>query len=838
MIPALRPLPDGMAKDAPEAGWHDARRRLALILPEIPPIGLVPALRGDLGALYRQVAARELRALPVQGDPPTGFPVAGDPRFWPGLLGRLLYDWPHRCLPDIGALADCPPALLEAVVHTLLDAGLPLDANETETARREAWYASLIGWIEAAVSADPAGYRARLLLRAFQTGCNFLAHFRGRADPETLARRGRLIAHLAGAAGPPLLTPRQKGRMRLGFLVFDADNRTETRALLPFLAGLDRTRTEGFLFLLHGIRSDAARANAALAERIVDLSGVPAAERADYIRGFDLDILVFANNLLGRSGDYPRLACQRLARRQVATIASPASTGLPGIDRFLTSTEAESGYIAGRYIEAPLLMEGLPVCFAEPALPVNRPPEADRIDRQVAELRRAVAGPATLLLAMAHAAKLNPVLRDCWLSILARAPDTVLLLLPGNPGWTVPVAQRAVLRWMRDAATARGLDARRIAAAGPYRSRAALAHLARRADIFLDSFPYAGCASLIDPLRAGTPVIALEGDSQKEKQGAALLRAIGLDALVAGDPAAYADIAGTLAENTGAREQWRNRILSRIEAAPFLDPADFGRRAAACWEALFREIVEEEAQADPLAAEALRGDIRSEGLGTGWHTVEARAWRWSMGGEAARLTLPVPFAGAAVLELALRHLPPGAREGLRLEIGGQPVPHRLLPSPDPAEAALLRAAVPEALLTAGTADTAEIALYAPPHMADGDPRPLGVALSRFALHPAAGDIRIDASTPLLATGWEVSCGLFRLPPRRTGTIFLRQPLAGRHLLLLDGVQAEAPPRLTAGGREFTLHEGGIAYLPACDRIALTADSGLSLAGFILSPVAL
>ena len=51
------------------------------------------------------------------------------------------------------------------------------------------------------------------------------------------------------------------------------------------------------------------------------------------------------------------------------------------------------------------------------------------------------------------------------------------------------------------------------------------------------------------------------------------------------------------------------------------------------------------------------------------------------------------------------------------------------------------------------------------------------------------------------------------------------------------MQAEAPPRLIAGGQDIALRDG-IAYLPPCDRIALTADSGLSLAGFTLSPVIL
>ena len=830
MIPALRPVPD----DAPEEVWREARRRLALILPDIPPIGLATALRGDLGALYRQVAARNLRALPEAHDPPPAFPETDDPRFWPGLLARLLHDWPHRCLPDIAALDQCPPPLLEPVVRALLDTGLPLDDDDAETARREAWFVDLIRWIEARVLADPGHPDGRALLRAFLESGNFLAHFRGATDRATLARRGRLLALAAGPAGPPPM-PRKPGRLRLGFLALDAGDRTETRALLPFLAGLDRARIESFLLLLHGIRSDTARANASGAERILDLSGVPEAERADYIRGFDLDILVFANNPLGRSGAYPRLACQRLARRQVATIASPASTGLPGIDRFLTSSEAENGDIAARYTETPLLMEGLPVCFAEPPIPVHRPPESHLIDRQVADLRRTVPGTATLMLAAAHAAKLTPALRECWLAILDRAPGTVLMLLPGNPGWSVPVEGRAVLHWMRESAVARGLDARRIAVAGPFRGRAALDYLARRADLFLDSFPYAGCASLIDPLRAGTPVIALEGTTQKERQGAALLRAIDLSGLMAGDPAAYAGIAATLAQDARARERLRTRILSRIETAPFLDPADFGRRAAACWEMLFREIMQEEAQSDPLAADALRGDVRAEeGFAAGWHAAEEAGWRWSIGGEAARLSIAVPFAGAAVLELALRHLPAGARDSLCLEIGGKLVPHRLLPAPDPAEAALLRASIPETLLAGGLAD---IALHAPPHQAPGDPRRLGVALSRFALHPAAGMLRIDAAQPLLATGWEISDGLFRLSPGRTGTIFPRQSLAGRHLLLLDGLNADAPPRLNAGGRDIPLRDG-IAYLPPCDRIALTAASGVTLEAFILFPVAL
>ena len=178
MIPALRPLPE----NALEETWRDARRRLALMLPDIPPLGLATALRGDLGALYRQVAAqnlRALRALPDSDDPPPILPET-DPRFWPGLLARLLHGWPHRCLPDIAALDHCPPPLLEPVIRALLDTGLSLDTDDAETARREGWFVDLVRWIEARILDNPQHPEARALLRGFLETSNFLAHFRMR----------------------------------------------------------------------------------------------------------------------------------------------------------------------------------------------------------------------------------------------------------------------------------------------------------------------------------------------------------------------------------------------------------------------------------------------------------------------------------------------------------------------------------------------------------------------------------------------------------------------------------------------------------------------------------
>ena len=53
-------------------------------------------------------------------------------------------------------------------------------------------------------------------------------------------------------------------------------------------------------------------------------------------------------------------------------------------------------------------------------------------------------------------------------------------------------------------------------------------------DIALDPFPFAGCNATFEALWMGVPVAALAGASLMSRWGAAMLRAAGLDELIAG----------------------------------------------------------------------------------------------------------------------------------------------------------------------------------------------------------------------------------------------------------------------------------------------------------------
>ncbi|MBU2089532.1 MAG: hypothetical protein KKB63_03105 [Alphaproteobacteria bacterium] len=784
---ALAGLAEMSALDIPRLGAIPAeklrpvqtlRGRLAEAILATPPLALATALRGDLGTLYQRIEALELRALPG-GAVPLGPVDPADPAFWPALLARLLYEYPADCLAEPALLDHCPPPLLEPVAGALLG-GLPLDADGTAAARRRRFYIDLVAWITRRVEGAPDHPESRALLRAFLDRANFIAHFRDEADLETLRRRGRLITD---RVDPPLPLLRQaRPRIRLGIVALDAEERTETRAMIPLFRNLDAARFDVHLFLLGDLQTAYARSVAGLAARCVPLAGVPAGEQAGYIRGFDLDLLVFANNLLGRAGAYPALATRRMARRQIATLTSPASTGLPGIYGFLTSTQAENtsdlGCIAERYTETPVLMDGLPICFDDPEGQPVPPAETDGIDRLLAGLPGRV-----VMLATAHAAKLTPALREAWIAILDQAPDAVLVLLPGNPGWQIRINPDSIRRWFHSAARAAGLDTSRIIVAGPFVARSAVTYLAARVDIVLDSFPYGGCASLIDPLRAGTPVIALAGQGQKAHQGAALLCALRLDDLVAADVPAYVAHSVRLAGDPAECRRWRAVIRARIAAAPFLDPADFARRVAGAYEALYRDILQDGQNArDP-------GMVRIDAIWdacfpAGWYPLEGRAdngfWRWS--GEAATLRFFAAPAGPAVLDIAIRHVAAAEQlAGIRLNVGGVSVTPDILPPLLASERALLRFRLP-----AEGGDLA-LTLSVPERRVAGDPRGLGVAVSRAALRPAGGDIAIAADAPLLGRGWRVDPqdGRHSLHPGHPGQLYLDRVEPGTWLVTLE-----------------------------------------------------
>ena len=162
--------------------------------------------------------------------------------------------------------------------------------------------------------------------------------------------------------------------------------------------------------------------------------------------------------------------------------------------------------------------------------------------------------------------KLNPEVFDAWLSILAQVPRSVLWLLAR--GMSIE-RDPAVMNLRREAA-ARGTDPARLVFA-PTRPNANYLALFRRADLFLDTWPYNAHTTASDALWAGCPVLTWLGETFASRVAASLLTAVGLPELIAANVADYVGRAIALAHDAAARDRYRAHLAGHGRASALFD---------------------------------------------------------------------------------------------------------------------------------------------------------------------------------------------------------------------------------------------------------------------------
>lgn len=87
----------------------------------------------------------------------------------------------------------------------------------------------------------------------------------------------------------------------------------------------------------------------------------------------------------------------------------------------------------------------------------------------------------------------------------------------------------------------------------------------------------------------GVPVVALEGRRHSGRVGATLLRAVGLDGLVAAGEADYAALAVGLARDPARLAALRAGLRERVAGSPLCDGSGFARRFEAALRGLWRQ---------------------------------------------------------------------------------------------------------------------------------------------------------------------------------------------------------------------------------------------------------
>lgn len=247
----------------------------------------------------------------------------------------------------------------------------------------------------------------------------------------------------------------------------------------------------------------------------------------------------------------PLLANLRYAPIQMTALGHSASTFCPTIDYYLT----EEGYVSD-----PALFGERLLLLPDEALVFERSPHYEPTPPQVRETAQPlkVALPSNLL-------KLNPHFLSVMQAIRDRAGRQLEFHVFPNAGGSELTAIRRVI-----GAVLPGSHVHGRLNYGEY------LRLLSACDLNLSPFPFGGLHSVIDSLRQGLPVVALECPEPHGRTDAMLLRRLGMpDWLVAGDEEAYVAAALKVIDDDALRVE-----LSRQALALDLDRRVFGDGAA------------------------------------------------------------------------------------------------------------------------------------------------------------------------------------------------------------------------------------------------------------------
>jgi protein O-GlcNAc transferase len=169
--------------------------------------------------------------------------------------------------------------------------------------------------------------------------------------------------------------------------------------------------------------------------------------------------------------------------------------------------------------------------------------------------------------------KIAPEIFAIWMRLLHDVPGSVLWLLEDNADST---------RNLRREAEARGIAPDRLIFAARID---ASDHLVRHrlADLFLDTQPYGAHTTASDALRAGLPVLTVEGPTFAARVAASLLYAVGMPELVTPSLQAYESTALTLARDAASLGAIKAKLAHNLHTHPLFDTERFTRNLEAAY---------------------------------------------------------------------------------------------------------------------------------------------------------------------------------------------------------------------------------------------------------------
>ncbi len=367
--------------------------------------------------------------------------------------------------------------------------------------------------------------------------------------------------------------PVNRKKIRFGILKVDFEPHPETFITFPMFEHLDRDQFEIILYVIYVTGHPLEKYALSRADRLVKLPReLP--NRVQTIRNDDLDILMIATLVTNATNNISFLALHRLARIQITSIASPVTTGMRYIDYYISGKLSEPLSEAQQhYREKLITLDGTGFCFSY----IADPPPTITCDRQ----KLGISDHTIVFISAANFYKIIPEVRETWAKIISQVPNSMLLLLPFGSSWCQGDISMTFQQTMRLVFDQYHLPDHTLKILNTLPSRTDVKEILKLGDIYLNSYPYTGSTSLIDPLEEGLPTVIMDGNSLRSKMGSALLRDLQIPELITVNETDYIQLSIALATQPDLRQKCRDRIKEKMSNTPkFLDSQSYSNQIA------------------------------------------------------------------------------------------------------------------------------------------------------------------------------------------------------------------------------------------------------------------
>lgn len=370
--------------------------------------------------------------------------------------------------------------------------------------------------------------------------------------------RGPLVTAFARAEPHP-------GRLRIGYLSSDLRQHPMTANMAPVWRGHDHSRFD-IHFYSAGNRPDhVTQALRAQADGWHDVAGYSDEAIARRIQADGIHILVC---LAGRFDENRLGVCGWRAAPVQISLHDVATSGLAEMDYIIGDGRLLPRHTTEYFSERPLRLPR----FYVADLPQDLPP-LPATPRQ---------GPP-MFCCFNNPAKITPTMLGLWGRILAQSPDSGLTLK-----YMGRYASPELCRRFLGAITAAGAQADQVTFVAERDGTRPFLPLYNGADIALDTAPFSGSTTTFQALAMGVPVVTWRQDRMVSRWTAAMLRPLGLEALIADSAETYVAAALAAAREVESWRASRQDIRDRLARSSLCHSPRWTRHLERLYTAIWR----------------------------------------------------------------------------------------------------------------------------------------------------------------------------------------------------------------------------------------------------------